>query len=163
MQKKSAFSFFKFQDSFFGTHFGQLGKSTSTFWLKATFNKEKISCHIKYCVKFNEKVFLSCSTPRDVPLSDFSQAKWKFEKMDCIEPDVPMVDICSYKPDCLFKNNIFCNKFKSMRFFLHAFSAMRHDQHCLAFAFTYRETSDFQGIAWIKVSKFVYKYEMRFV
>ena len=40
---------------------------------------------------------------------------------------------------------------------------MRHDQHCLAFAFTYRETSDFQGIAWIKVSKFVYKYEMRFV
>ena len=96
-------------------------------------------------------------------LSDFSQAKWKFEKMDCIEPDVPMVDICSYKPDCLFKNNIFCNKFKSMRFFLHAFSAMRHDQHCLAFAFTYRETSDFQGIAWIKVSKFVYKYEMRFV
>jgi len=37
-----------------------------------------------------------------------------------------------------------------MRFFLHAFSAMRHDQHCLAFAFTYRETSDFQGIAWIK-------------
>ena len=102
----------------------------------------------------NGKVFLSCSTP--CLLSDFSQAKWKFEKMDCVEPDVPMVDICSYKPDCLFKSNIFCNKFRSMRFFLHAFSAMRHDQHCLAFAFTYRETSDFQGIAWIKVSKYVY-------
>lgn len=89
---------------------------------------------------------LNCNPPPE----KHGQAKWKFEKMDCIEPDVPMVDICSYKPDCLFKNNIFCNKFKSMRFFLHAFSAMRHDQHCLAFAFTYRETSDFQGIAWIK-------------
>ena len=39
MQKKSAFSFFKSQDSFFGTHFGQLGKFTSTFWLKATFKQ----------------------------------------------------------------------------------------------------------------------------
>ena len=136
-------------------------RSIHTLYASFISNKEKIFCHIKYCVKFNGKVFLSCSTPRDVPLSDFSQAKWKFEKMDCIEPDVPMVDICSYKPDCLFKNNIFCNKFRSMRFFLHAFSAMRHDQHCLAFAFTYRETSDFQGIAWIKVSKFVYKYAIR--
>ena len=36
--KKSVFSFFKSQDSFFGTHFGQLGKSTSTLWLKATFS-----------------------------------------------------------------------------------------------------------------------------
>ena len=35
---KAKFSFFKSQASFFGTHFGQLGKSTSTFWLKATFN-----------------------------------------------------------------------------------------------------------------------------
>ena len=99
-------------------------------------------CCKKWCFERTLKLVLYLS---------FSQAKWKFKDVDCIEPDVPMVDICSYKPDCLFKNNIFCNKFRSMRFFLHAFSAMRHDQHCLAFAFTYRETSDFQGIAWIKV------------
>ena len=71
--------------------------------------------------------------------------------MDCIEPDLPMVDICKFKPNCRLKGNVFCNDIRSMRFFLHAFSAMRHDKHCLAFAFTYREMSDFQGIAWIKV------------
>ena len=72
--------------------------------------------------------------------------------MDCIEPDLPMVDICKSKPNCRLKGNVFCNDIRSMRFFLHAFSAMRHDKHCLAFAFTYREMSDFQGIAWIKVN-----------
>lgn len=70
--------------------------------------------------------------------------------MDCEEPDVPMVEICSHQPKCRLKKNIFCNDIRSMRFFLHAFSSMRHDKHCLAFAFTYREMSDFQGIAWIK-------------
>ena len=71
--------------------------------------------------------------------------------MDCDEPDVPMVEICGYKPKCRLTNNVFCNDIRSMRFFLHAFSAMKHDKHCLSFAFTYREMSDFQGIAWIKV------------
>merc|ERR1712141_491160 len=46
--------------------------------------------------------------------------------------------------------NLFCNDIRSMRFLLHTFSGLRHDKHCLAFAFTYRKMSDFQGIAWIK-------------
>ena len=64
-----------------------------------------------------------------------------------------MVDICNEKTNCRLKKNIFCNDIRSMRFILHAFSALRHDKHCLAFAFTYRKMSDFQGIAWIKVKK----------
>ena len=47
-----------------------------------------------------------------------------------------------------------------MRFFLHAFSAnslVRKNTQlanvCLAYAFTYRDIDDFQGIAWIKVIK----------
>ena len=62
-----------------------------------------------------------------------------------------MVDICNEKTNCRLKKNIFCNDIRSMRFLLHAFSGLRHDKHCLAFAFTYRKMSDFQGIAWIKV------------
>ena len=44
-----------------------------------------------------------------------------------------------------------------MRFYLHAFSSnasiskYKLDEYCLSYAFTYRETEDFQGIAWIKV------------
>ena len=83
----------------------------------------------------------------------FRQTPWNFHEMDCTEPDLPMVDICKHKPNCRLKGNVFCNDIRSMRFFLHAFSAMRHDKHCLAFAFTYREMTDFQGIAWIKVSR----------
>ena len=83
----------------------------------------------------------------------FRQTPWNFHEMDCTEPDLPMVDICTHKPNCRLKGNVFCNDIRSMRFFLHAFSAMRHDKHCLAFAFTYREMTDFQGIAWIKVSR----------
>ena len=81
------------------------------------------------------------------------QTPWNFHEVDCVEPNVPMVDICSFKPECRIKENIFCNDIRSMRYFLHAFSSMQHDKHCLAFAFTYREMSDFQGIAWIKVRK----------
>ena len=48
-----------------------------------------------------------------------------------------------------------------MRFLLHAFSAnlleflknTRLGDICLAYAFTYRDLDDFQGIAWIKVSR----------
>ena len=64
-----------------------------------------------------------------------------------------MVDICNEKTNCRLKKNIFCNDIRSMRFLLHTFSGLRHDKHCLAFAFTYRKMSDFQGIAWIKVKK----------
>ena len=47
-----------------------------------------------------------------------------------------------------------------MRFLLHAFSAnvleflknTKLSNICLAYAFTYRDLDDFQGIAWIKVS-----------
>ena len=47
-----------------------------------------------------------------------------------------------------------------MRFLLHAFSAnvlefLKNTELgniCLAYAFTYRNLDDFQGIAWIKVS-----------
>jgi hypothetical protein len=38
-----------------------------------------------------------------------------------------------------------------MRFYIHAFSARNHSNYCLAYAFTYRDMQDFQGIAWIKV------------
>ena len=89
--------------------------------------------------------------PSNFLIPNFRQTPWNFHEMDCIEPDLPMVDICKFKPNCRLKGNVFCNDIRSMRFFLHAFSAMRHDKHCLAFAFTYREMSDFQGIAWIKV------------
>ena len=82
----------------------------------------------------------------------YRQTPWNFHEMDCDEPDVPMVEICGHKPKCRLTNNVFCNDIRSMRFFLHAFSAMKHDKHCLSFAFTYREMSDFQGIAWIKVN-----------
>lgn len=81
-------------------------------------------------------------------------SEWNVQETDCEEPDVPMADLCSVKPRCRYKGKnkygIFCNDMRSMRFFLHAFSARKHDQHCLAYAFTYRDMSDFQGIAWIK-------------
>ena len=43
-KKVRIFSFSKSQDSFFGTHFGQLGKCTSTFWPKANFDHKFFNC-----------------------------------------------------------------------------------------------------------------------
>ena len=73
--------------------------------------------------------------------------------MDCDEPShLPMSDLCMVKPSCKRNDhNIFCNDIRSMRFYIHAFSARNHSNYCLAYAFTYRDMQDFQGIAWIKV------------
>ena len=68
------------------------------------------------------------------------------------------------KPNCKYNaSTIFCNKIKTMRFFLHAFSLNRTQRNqgdkgrvCLAYAFTYRDITDFQGIAWIKVGLIIY-------
>ena len=70
-----------------------------------------------------------------------------------------MSDLCMVKPKCKRNHhNIFCNDIRSMRFYIHAFSAMDHSNYCLAYAFTYRDMQDFQGIAWIKVIR---RFEVR--
>jgi len=75
-----------------------------------------------------------------------------FDETDCEEMEhVSMRDLCRVKPRCRTnQTNIFCNHIQSMRFYLHAFSTQAHQDFCLAFAFTFRNLEDFQGIAWIK-------------
>ena len=80
-------------------------------------------------------------------------------RSDCVEPNLPMADLCSVPVNCsnsetvTGRRNVFCNDIRSMRFYLHLFSARQKHlgRFCLAYALTYRVMTDFQGIAWIKV------------
>ncbi|XP_040573126.1 disintegrin and metalloproteinase domain-containing protein 10 homolog [Lepeophtheirus salmonis] len=69
----------------------------------------------------------------------------------CDEKVMPMGEMCNEPIVCDNLKHVFCNNLTSLRFYLHAFSAFRnHGAFCLSYAFTYRNMSDFQGIAWVK-------------
>ncbi|TRY80410.1 hypothetical protein TCAL_16786 [Tigriopus californicus] len=98
-------------------------------------------------VKFQLSHYIIDESPCDFhPRDPFGKV------VDCQEPNIPMSDLCQEPILCKHNMtyNVFCNDIRTMRFYLHLFSAQDHAPFCLSYALTYRQMNDFQGVAWIK-------------